>query len=159
MPPDPDTVGHMTEQDAESTESAYELPPELEIEFRGRKLWVRMPTPEQILVWKRTLVQLQSAEVDGWNAEQVMAALERTRKIIDSVLVHRVDVDWLDDEMLARRVDLKGTAEIINRTVEVYAEAAEAERAEHGTRAERRLATKKPGKKAARKAPTKKART
>lgn len=145
----------MTEQ---GTENAYELPPELEITFRDRKLWVRMPTPEQILVWKRTLVQLQSAEVDGWNAEQVMAALERTRKIIDSVLVHRVDVDWLDDEMLARRVDLKGTAEIINRTVEVYAEAAEAERAEHGTRSERRAAaTKKPGKKAARKAPTKKA--
>lgn len=153
MPPDPGNVGHMTEQ---SNETAWELPPELEIEFRDRKLWVRMPTPEQLLVWKRTLGQLQSAEVDGWNAEQVMAALERTRRIIDSVLVHRVDVDWLDDMMLAREIDLKGTAEIINRTVDAYAQAAEAERAEHGTRAERRTAAKKPGKKAARKAPTKK---
>ena len=154
MSPHPDTVGHMTEQD---TENAYELPPELEITFQDRQLWVRLPTPEQILVWKRTLNQLQSAEVDGWNAEQVMAALERTRKIIDSVLVHRVDVDWLDDQMLERKIDLKGTAEIINQTVERFAEVAEAERAEHGTRAERRTAAKKPGKKAARKAPTRKA--
>jgi hypothetical protein len=147
----------MTEQAEQATENAYELPPELDITFRDRKLWVRLPTPEQILVWKRTLTQLQSAEVDGWNAEQVMAALERTRKIIDSVLVHRVDVDWLDDQMLERKIDLKGTAEIINRTVERFAEAAEAERAEHGTRAERRTVAKKTGKKAARKAPTKKA--
>lgn len=148
----------MTEQETPAAENAYELPPELEIEFRGRKLWVRLPTPEQILVWKRTLGQLQSAEVDGWNAEQVMAALERTRRIIDSVLVHRVDIDWLDDMMLSREVDLKGTAEIINKTVEAYAEVAEAERAEHGTRSERRAAAiKKSGKKAARKAPTRKA--
>jgi hypothetical protein len=143
----------MTEQGTEAEEATT---PELEIEFMGRTLWVRLPKPEQLLVWKRTLKQLQGAEVDGWNAEQVMAALERTRRIIDSVLVNPVDVTWLDDEMLDGRVDLKGTAEIINKTVEAYAEAAEREKAEHGTRAERRDAAKK---KAARKAPGRKAET
>lgn len=147
----------MTERTEAATENPVpDLPPELEIEFMGRGMWVRLPTPEQLLVWKRTLTQLRSAEVEGWNAEQVMAALERTRKIIDSILVHPVDVDWLDDQMLERKIDLTGTAEIINKTVEAFAEAAEAERAENGTRSERRAA-KKTTKKAARKAPTKKA--
>jgi hypothetical protein len=145
----------MTEQETEA--AAPEMPPELEIEFRGRRMWARLPKPEQILVWKRTLRQLQDADVEGWNAEQVMTALERTRRIIDSVLVNSEDVTWLDDEMLDGRVDLKGTSEIINRTVEAYAEAAEREKAENGTRAERRAAKKTTGKKAARKAPTKKA--
>lgn len=146
----------MTEQ--ETTAAAPELPPELPIEFKGRQLWVRMPSPEQLLVWKRTLKQLQEAQVNDWNAEQVMIALERTRKIIDSVLVNKADVVWLDDEMLEGNLKLIDTAEVIQKTVDAYADAAERERAENGTRAERRAATaKKPGKKAARKAPGRKA--
>lgn len=128
-----------------------ELPPELEIEFQGRSLWVRLPSPEQLLVWKRTLVQLQSADTNDWNTEQVMIALERTRKIIDSVLVNKADVVWLDDEMLAGQIDLKGTSEIINKTVAAYADEVEREQAENGTRTERRAAATKPAKKAARK--------
>lgn len=147
----------MTEQTEAPEAAAPEMPPELEITFMGRTLWVRLPKPEQLLVWKRTLRQLQSADVEGWNAEQVMNALERTRRIIDSVLVNEVDVTWLDDQMLDGSVDLKGTSEIIQMTVEAYAEAAEREKAENGTRAERRAAKKTTGKKAARKAPTKKA--
>jgi hypothetical protein len=125
--------------------------PELEIEFMGRTLLVRFPKPEQLLVWKRTLRQLQSADVDGWNAEQVMNALERTRRIIDSMMVNSADVTWLDDEMLAGNVDLRGASEIINTTVTAYADMAEREKAENGTRAERRAAKKTPGKKATRK--------
>ncbi|AAT36770.1 Pas22 [Actinoplanes phage phiAsp2] len=125
-----------------------EVIPEQEIEFGGRTLWVKMPSPEQLLVWKRTLRKLQGADVEGWNGEQVMAALERTRSIIDSVLAHEVDKDWLDDEMLAGRVGLKDTAQIINATVDAFATAAEAE----GNRETRRAAAKKaPAKKATRK--------
>jgi hypothetical protein len=145
----------MTEPSTEAAPAATtELPPELEIPFAGRQLWVRMPSPEQLLVWKRTLVQLQGADVSGWNGEQVMKALERTRKIIDSLLVHDVDKEWLDDEMLSGTIGLTDTAEIINGTVEAFATAAE----EGGNRATRRE-IKKPGKKAARKAPTKKVGT
>lgn len=141
----------MTEQDVQDPAATPELPPELEIQFMGRTLWVRLPKPEQLLVWKRTLRQLQGADVDDWNAEQVMIALERTRRIIDSVLVNKADVVWLDDEMLEGTLTLKGTAEIINKTVQVYADAAEREKTENGTRAERRAA-KSPAKKATRKA-------
>lgn len=127
--------------------------PEQQIQFAGRELWVRMPSPEQLLVWKRTLKQLQGADVTGWNGEQVMTALERTRKIIDSLLVNPVDVEWLDDEMLAGNLGLMDTAGIINQTVEAFTVAAETE----GNRADRRAVKKTTTKKATRKAPGKKA--
>lgn len=121
-----------------------EAVPEQEITFRDRKMWVHMPTPEQLLVWKRTLVKLQGAETGGWNGEQAMIALERTRKIIDSVLVNKADVEWLDDEMLDGTVDLMATASIIQMAVDAFVDAAEAE----GNRETRRAA---PAKKATRK--------
>ena len=133
----------------EQTEAPEALPPELEITFKGRLIWVRMPTPEQLLVWKRTLRQLQDAEVKSWNAEQVMIALERTRKIIDSVLVNKADVIWLDDEMLEGNLTLLDTAQIIQSTVEKFADEAKAE----GNRETRRA--KAAPKKARRKAPAK----
>lgn len=133
----------MTEQ----TEATATVMPEQEIEFKDRKIWVKMPSPEQLLVWKRTLTQLQGADVSGWNGEQVMRALERTRLIIDSVIVNQADKDWLDDEMLAGTVGLMDTAAIINGTVEAFAAAAEAE----GNRETRRAAARTPAKKARRK--------
>jgi hypothetical protein len=135
----------MTEQ----TEVSEVVPPELEIQFRGRAIWVKMPTPEQLLVWKRTLRQLQDAEIKSWNAEQVMIALERTRRIIDSVLVNETDVVWLDDEMLGGNLTLLDTAQIIQSTVDRFADEAKAE----GNRETRRA--KAAPKKARRKAPTK----
>lgn len=139
----------MTEQ-----EVVPQVVPELPLDFRGREIFVKMPSPEQLLVWKRTLNQLQGAEVDGWNGAQVMRALERTRLIIDSVLANQVDKEWLDDEMLAGNVGLMETAQIINQTVEVFSDAAEAE----GNRETRRAVAKKtPAKKAALKTTTRKA--
>jgi hypothetical protein len=109
-----------------------------------------MPGLEQLLVWKRTIKQLQGADVSGWNGEQVMKALERTRLIIDSVIVHDTDKEWLDDQLLEGSIGLRETAEIINGTVELFAAAAEAE----GNRETRRAAKKAaPAKKAARKKP------
>jgi hypothetical protein len=133
----------MTEQNEAATQV-----PEQEIDFQGRSLWVKMPSPEQLLVWKRTLKKLQDADTEGWNGEQAMIALERTRKIIDSVLVNKADVEWLDDEMLAGNVDLLATASIIQKAVDAFVAAAEAE----GNRETRRAAEKKtPAKKATRK--------
>jgi hypothetical protein len=143
----------MTEQSEATEATPAGISLEQEIDFAGRKLWVRMPSPEQLLVWKRTLKQLQGADVQGWNGEQVMKALERTRAIIDSLLAHDTDKEWLDDELLAGTIGLKDTAQIINGTVDAFTLAAQ----EGGNRADRRAAKKAPAKKAARKAPGKKA--
>lgn len=93
---------------------------EREITFRDRTMRVKLPTPEQLLVWQRTIKLLQSADENGWDGEQVMRALERTRKIIDSVLLERLDRDWLDDEMLDGNLTLIETAQIIQLSIEAF---------------------------------------
>lgn len=140
----------MTEQ-TPAPDGATQVP-EREIEFRGRTIWVKMPKPEQLLVWKRTLTRLQDPENQDWTGETVMAALERLRMIIDSIILNRIDIDWMDDEMLAGRLELKDTAEIVTKTVEAFADAT----GEPDNRAARRAAKKAtPAKKAVRKpAPT-----
>jgi hypothetical protein len=120
--------------------------PERPIMFNGREMYVWMPRPEQLLVWRRTLRRLQDMEENDWTADEVMKALERTRKIIDSVLVNETDKDWLDDQMLDRKLTLKDTGGIIQLTVEAFADAAKGE----GNRQTKRAAKKVAPKKAAR---------
>lgn len=131
----------MTEQQ----DSGATQVPEREIEFEGRMIWVKLPSPEQLLVWQRTMTRLQGADVTTWNGDQVMAALERARKIIDSMIMNNVDKDWLDDEMLAGSLPIGRVFELITLTVEAFAD--------DDNRASRRAAAKKttPAKKAARK--------
>lgn len=112
----------MTEQTEAATAEVEDTPEShQEIEFRGRKMWVRLPRPEQILVWRRVLNQLQTVD-ESWNGAQVLQALERTRKIIDSTLVHATDKDWLDDEMLDGTLTLIDAARLITMTLEAFAE-------------------------------------
>jgi hypothetical protein len=124
--------------------------PEREITFHDRQIWVKPPKPEQLLVWQRTLKRLQQPGLT-WTGESVMAALERLRLIIDSVILNQVDKDWLDDQMLAGNLEMKDTSEIVHLTIDAFGQPT--------NRAERRTTAKKaaPAKKAVRKtAPSRK---
>lgn len=121
--------------------------PSIPVMFHGREIYVGMPTPEQLLVWQRTVNRLTNAPVDAsWTGSEVMAALERLRKIVDTLMVNPVDVTWLDDQFLDGTLDFKSLTPFITDVVEAYQQAAEAE----GNR-ETRRAAKKAAKKATRK--------
>lgn len=123
--------------------------PEQEVEFNGRKIWARMPSPEQLLVWRRTLNRLQGLDAQtSWTADTVMVELERLRKIVDSLMVNKSDVVWVDDQFLEGALTFKGLMPFIQTTLDAFSAAAEAE----GNRETRRAAAKKtPAKKATRK--------
>lgn len=131
--------------DQETTEPV--VMPEREIEFRGRQIWVHFPDPNQLVVWQRVLDRLQTIEnvTDG---HELMRALTRLRAIMDTVLVHRIDIDWVDDEILAGRLTLMELAPILNATVKAFQDDPEVT-----TRPEKRAAAKK----AVRKTPVKRA--
>lgn len=132
-------------------EGAEEAPPELPVMLLDREIFCRMPTPEQLLVWQRTVDRLTQAPVDAsWTGSEVMAALERLRKIVDTLMVNRADRDWLDDQFLEQTIDFRGLAPFITNVTTAFQEFAAAQVQEHGTRAEKRAAAK-PTKKAARK--------
>lgn len=142
----------MTEQ-----EEGGGLPAELEITFtypagdetKTRMMWVKRPTPEQLLVWQRTVTKLTNAPVTAsWTGSEVMGALERLRKIVDSLLVNRADTDWIDDQFLDGTLTFETLTPLVTETTLAFQKAA----AEGGNREERRAAAKtKPAKKAARK--------
>lgn len=131
-----------TEQESGATEAL-----EREIDFRGRSVWVKRPTFEQIAVWKRTVRQMQEADTGSWGADEVLVALERGLKIINSVMANQTDRTWLDDQLLESKIDFAGAAELIQKTVEAFG-------TDPNNREERRAAAKKP-KKAARRKPAK----
>jgi hypothetical protein len=133
----------------EAAETAQDMPVELPVMLLDREIYTRMPTPEQLLVWQRTVTRLTEAPVDAsWTGSEVMNALERLRKIVDSLMVNRADRDWLDDQFLEGTLDFQRLAPFIAEVTTAFQEFAAAQVQEHGTRAERRA---KPAKKAARK--------
>lgn len=135
-------MGHMTE------EVAPDDMPEREIEFQGRKIWVKIPQPEVLLVWRRTANQLEQANPGSWTGESVMVALDRLRKIIDTVLVNKADSVWIDDQLLDGALDFQTLTPLILQAIEAFTPEA--------NREERRAAAK-PVKKAVRKKTPRKA--
>lgn len=140
-----------TEQ--EPADDSAETPVELPVMLLDREIYTRMPSPEQLLVWQRTVDRLTKAPVNAsWNGSEVMNALERLRKIVDSIMVNRADVDWLDDQFLEETLDFRGLAPFITNVTVAFQEYAAAQIALNGTREERRAVKKAPAKKATRKA-------
>lgn len=127
----------MTEQQTAGAAGA-----ERPIMFRDRELWVKFPTEEQIVVFGRTLRSLQSAEVQNWNGPQVLKALDRVMRIVTSVLVNQVDVDWVEDEMLDGRLKLPEACEITTAAIKAF-EAEPANRAEKRAAAPRKRAARR----------------
>lgn len=110
----------MTEQQEEITF------PEIPVQFRGREIYARMPRPEQLLVWQRVVKSLTEAPPGvGWTGQEVMGALERLRKIVDSILLNKADIQWIDDEFLEGTLTFQDLAPLITLVTEAYAKAAE----------------------------------
>lgn len=75
--------------------------PEVPVMFHGREIYARMPRPEQLLVWQRVLKTLTDAPPGtSWTGSEVMSALERLRRIVDSLIVNKADITWIDDQFL-----------------------------------------------------------
>lgn len=90
------------------------------ITFREREIWVRLPSPEQYLVWKRSLKMLENADSGSWNAHEALRALERGRKIIDSMILNKGDIEWIDEQWLDGEFGLAETAQIIKLTTDAF---------------------------------------
>lgn len=139
-----------TEQAAPAADEEVTIP-EVEVQFQGRDIWTHMPTPEQLLVWDRTVRSLTEAPPNAsWTGSQVMRALDRLRRIVDTILVNKADIEWLDDQFLDGKLTFKSLAPFIAQVVDAFADAAEEANAT-SNRAAKRAAKKAPAKKAARK--------
>lgn len=129
----------MTEQQQEGAPAGSERP----IMFRGREMWVKFPSEEQIVVYSRTLKMLQGPEVEGWEGAQVLKALDRVFRIIVSTLVNRVDIEWIEDEMLDGNLKLPDACEILNQTVQAFGQEGDNRAAKRAAAPRKRAARRK----------------
>ncbi len=136
-PPSPVYGDTMTTEEAAPAAEEAEMP-EVPVTFSGREIFCHMPTPEQLLVWDRTVRNLTEAPPDeSWTGSQVM--------------VNRADIEWLDDQFLDRKLTFKDLAPLITLVVDAFADAAEQANATSNRESRRATAAKKTPKKATRK--------
>lgn len=110
------------------------------ITFRGRVMAYRRPSADQLAVWKMiaeraaglakevaTPKPCPTCKGEGCDTCQgtgsahsttIFKLFNRAMTIINSVLVDEGDKDWLEDEMIAGRVDMEAAAQIISLTVD-----------------------------------------
>lgn len=133
----------MTTEQA-TTEPEAEAPVELPVMLLDREIYSRMPSPEQLIVWQRTIKRLEDAPMDAsWTGSEVMAALERLRKIVDTLIVNRADVDWLDEQFLDETITFQTLAPFITNVVTAFQEFAAAQANRETRRATKKTVAKK----------------
>lgn len=101
-----------------------------QITYRGRRMNVVMPTPDQLAIWQRTATRLQAT--DGLTPGEIMKLLQRAVTLIGSVLVDEVDRDWVEEALLAGDIDLMGAAAILTVALEELAGKAKAAAPKNG---------------------------
>lgn len=136
--PEPDPV--VEEADPAVAEGVGGAPvPAGTITFRGRVMAFRKPNADQLAVWKMIAERAQRnarefetpkpcPDCQGTGCDQcqgtgsahtatIFKLFDRAMAIISSVLIDEADKDWLEDELIAGRVNLQAASEIVNLTV------------------------------------------
>lgn len=88
-----------------------------------RTMRVKLPTPEQLAVWRRTVEWFERAG-DNLTGEPAQKALGRIVKIIMSVLADDADIEWVEDQLLDGQLTAVRAADILTLTVDQFADQA-----------------------------------
>lgn len=136
----------MTDEKPDPVTAPADAPEKTEyfVDIRDQKVQIKEAAPEQLAMMRITANRLARLNEKTVSGDEALRAFEKAIQIVTSLPVDRSDRDWLEDLLLTGEMDL-GEANLIMEA------AAEEWVAKGGNRAERRK------KKAARKAPAKKA--
>lgn len=110
--PDPETGPLPDPESPESPEPDAADPVEtVPIVFCGRTLMVKLPTPEQLTMYRRLSTEFQNLAQDG-NADrltldQALKHLDRAVRLVQSIMAEARDKEWLEDQMLEGNIELK----------------------------------------------------
>ncbi len=126
------------------------------ITFHGRSMRVHSLSVEQIGVWRRVARQFETAneplpsratdQMVETRKKHLARALDRAMEIILTVLVDESDQDWVETQLLTRRLSLNEAVKIISLAIEDFTARNSAEdnaEAPDRNRAQRRAADAK----------------
>lgn len=91
------------------------------VTFRGRTMKVVQPEPEQLVVWQLTVRRLEGIE-SVTTTEQATTLIGRALRVIQSVLANDVDRDWVEDQILDKKLDLTGAVPIVITALTMFNE-------------------------------------
>lgn len=94
------------------------------IVFQKRTIAVRLPTPDQLVAFRRVFARLESARATEMDGERALALLERAAKVVDTVIADEVDRDWLDDQRLEGAATTEDIMPIIINAISAYGDEA-----------------------------------
>lgn len=86
------------------------------LEFRDRKIELKIPGSAQMMMWERTSRQFgKLAESDGEiDKEEFRKALNRLASIVLSMFAQQQDKDWFEDEILEGNIVDNDLLELFN---------------------------------------------
>lgn len=81
--------------------------------LRGRSMRVVMPRAEQLAIWARTGARLRSIDLATLDVTEVSKLINRTIRVVESVLPDPADHEWLEDQMLDAGMALPEAVSIV----------------------------------------------
>lgn len=94
--------------------------PERLITFRERQMVVTFPSPDKLLVIKRSAARIAAMPENDWTAPEVMRAAEQAYRVVESLLADRADREWIEDQIMDGAMDLEQSMEIIRLALEAF---------------------------------------
>lgn len=140
LQPQPPVAEPAAEPAADAAQQADQQAAQLTVPFtwRGRQLLAKLPTEEQLAMMRRLAVRFESASQSA-TAETLIKLSDRAITLVCTVLTREQDVEWIEDELLAGRVRLPDTVQMVQEAMQAVRDYAE-QQTSTGSRAGRRAA-------------------
>lgn len=107
------------------------------VPFHGRDLRVRLPSEEQLTMYRRVSREFvalgKSGRAKNMPIEEALKYLDRAVRTVQSVLADDDDREWIEDQLMDGKLKLVECSELMQEAFRRLAE-------QHGTRQERRAA-------------------
>jgi hypothetical protein len=131
-----------TVADEQGTDTAKDKPISTMVVFHGRKIEVRAPEIEQVMIIRRMQSLFENAaKTDTITADNAIRLMDRALKAVCSVIIDPEDIEFIEDLLLERKATLESTLPLLQESLR----ALELANAENGNRAERREAARSSG--------------
>jgi hypothetical protein len=89
------------------------------LELNGRIIRVKMPTPEQLVMWQRIASRLTGTDTTSVDPMRVMKMIDQIVSIFRTVMVDDADGDWMEEQILYGTLDFAKAATFVSDAVQL----------------------------------------
>lgn len=90
------------------------------VDFYGRQIQAKRPTPEQVAVWQRVAKRFAAIDKDTMTNDSAMRSLDQAMRVVESTLADPDDMEWLEDQLLSGLMRLDQVVGIIGLVADAW---------------------------------------